>query len=81
MIWNKVGFVLASRQRVEVFLLLKEYKIVEEIKKNVKQTSVNSVKRILKDFEKEGLVKIDGSNVELTDLGKDVIAKVSRIKF
>ena len=81
MIWNKVGFVLASRQRVEVFLLLKEYKSVEEIKQKVKQTSINSVKRILKDFEKEGLVKIDGSNVELTDLGKDVIAKVSRIKF
>jgi len=35
MIWNKVGFVLASRQRVEVFLLLKEYKSVKRLSKRL----------------------------------------------
>uniref|UniRef100_A0A7V4KEY9 Transcriptional regulator n=1 Tax=Fervidobacterium pennivorans TaxID=93466 RepID=A0A7V4KEY9_FERPE len=81
MIWNKVGFVVASRQRTEVFLLLKECSNVEEIKQRVKQTSANGVKRILKDFAKEGLVVFDDSNVRLTELGKEVMEKVSQMRF
>lgn len=81
MIWNKVGFVVASRQRTEVFLLLRECSNVEEIKQRVKQTSANGVKRILKDFTKEGLIVLDNSNVRLTDLGKEVMEKISQMRF
>jgi len=81
MIWDKVGFVVASRQRIEVFLLLKECSNIEEIKQKVKQTSVNGVERILKDFAKEGLVVLDNSNVKLTELGKEVIEKISQMRF
>jgi len=81
MIWNKVGFVVASRQRTEVFLLLKECSNIEEIKQKVKQTSVNGVERILKDFAKEGLVVLDNSNVKLTELGKKVMEKISQMRF
>jgi len=81
MIWNKVGFVVASKQRIEVFLLLKECSNIEEIKQKVKQTSVNGVERILKDFAKEGLVVLDNSNVKLTELGKKVMEKISQMRF
>jgi len=81
MIWNKVGFVVASRQRIEVFLLLKGCSNVKEIKQKVKQTSANGVRRILKDFAKEGLVVLDDSNVRLTELGKEVMEKVSQMRF
>ena len=81
MIWNKVGFVVASKQRIEVFLLLKECSNIEEIKQKIKQTSVNGVERILRDFVKEGLVVLDNSNVRLTELGKEVMEKVSQMCF
>jgi len=81
MIWNKVGFVVASKQRIEVFLLLKECSNIEEIKQKIKQTSVNGVERILRDFVKEGLVVLDNSNVRLTELGKEVMEKVSEMRF
>jgi predicted methyltransferase len=38
----------------------------------VRATSLTGVRRILKDFEKEGLVRINGNKVELTEEGKKV---------
>jgi hypothetical protein len=49
MIWNKVSFVLASKQRTEVFRLAIENQTIEEIESKAKETK--NVKRILKDFE------------------------------
>jgi predicted transcriptional regulator len=72
MIWDKVGFVLASKQRREVFNLLKECRTIDEIELKVRITTFTGVKRILKDFEKEGLVRINGNKVELTEEGKKV---------
>jgi len=78
--WNKVGFVLASKQRTELFLLTKECKTVDEIELKVRITSFTGVKRILKDFEKEGLIKIEENKIELTKLGKEVIKEIISIK-
>ena len=76
MIWNKVGFVLASKQRTEVFRLAIENQTIEEIKSKVKETK--NVKRILKDFEREGLIKIEKEKIKLTKLGKEVAEKIPR---
>ena len=76
MIWNKVGFVLASRQRTEVFRLAIENQTIEEIKSKVKETK--NVERILKDFECEGLIKIEKEKIKLTKLGKEVAEKIPR---
>jgi len=72
MIWNKVGFVLSSRQRTEVFILIKNCVTIDEIEMKVRVTSFTGVKRILKDFEKEGLIRIHGNRVELTEEDKKV---------
>jgi len=79
MIWNKVGFVLASKQRTEVFRLAIENQTIEEIKSKVKETK--NVKRILKDFEREGLIKIEKEKIKLTKLGKRVAEKINRKIF
>jgi predicted transcriptional regulator len=76
MIWNKVGFVLSSRQRTEVFILAKNCETIDEIEMEVRVTSFTGVKRILKDFEKEGLVKVKENRVELTKKGENVYQKI-----
>jgi len=76
MIWNKVGFVISSKQRTEVFLLTKECKTINEIELKVRITSFTGVKRILKDFEKEGLVRVQENRVELTKEGENVYQKI-----
>jgi predicted methyltransferase len=76
MIWNKVGFVLASKQRTEVFRLAIENQTIKEIESKVKETK--NVKRILKDFEREGLIKIEKEKIELTKLGKRVAEKLTK---
>jgi predicted methyltransferase len=76
MIWNKVGFVLASKQRTEVSSLAIENQTIEEIESKVKETK--NVKRILKDFECEGLIKIEKGKIELTKLGRQVAEKIPK---
>jgi predicted transcriptional regulator len=76
MIWDKVGFVLASRQRQEIFKLIKECKTIKEIEGKAKIT--NNARRILKDFEKEGLIKVENVKVELTEIGKEVAKKLPK---
>jgi len=76
MVWDKVGFVLASKQRIEVFRLAIENQIIKEIESKAKNTK--NVKRILKDFEREGLIKIEKGKIELTKLGKQVAEKIPR---
>jgi len=76
MIWNKVGFVLASKQRTEVFHLAIENQTIEEIESKAKETK--NIKRILKDFEREGLIKIEKEKIELTKLGKQVAEKLPK---
>jgi predicted methyltransferase len=78
MIWNKVGFVLSSKQRTEVFQLVQQFNDIDQIELKVRITSFNGVKRILKDFEKEGLIKIEGNKVKLTKLGEEVKQKLPR---
>jgi len=39
-------------------------------------TSFTGVKRILKDFEKEGLVRVQENRVELTKEGENVYQKI-----
>jgi predicted methyltransferase len=80
MIWDKVGFVLASRQRREVFSLLKECGTIDEVELKVRITAFTGVKRILENFEKEGLIKIEENKIELTKLGKKVIKEIISIK-
>jgi predicted transcriptional regulator len=80
MIWNKVGFVLASKQRREVFSLLKECRTIDEVELKVRITAFTGVKRILKDFEKEGLIKIEGNTIKLTEEGKEVMEKIDNLK-
>jgi predicted transcriptional regulator len=75
MIWDKVGFVLASQQRLEIFRLIKDCKTIEGIKSKVVKTRFTQVKRILKDFSKENLVRIKNDKVELTALGRRVLEK------
>ncbi|MDT7859138.1 MAG: hypothetical protein RQ930_03835 [Candidatus Aenigmarchaeota archaeon] len=58
MIWDKVGFVLASKQRREVFSFLREFGTIGEVDLKIRITAFTGVKRILMDFEKEGLIKI-----------------------
>jgi predicted transcriptional regulator len=82
MIWDKVGFVLASKQRREVFRLLKECKTIDEIELKVRITAFTGVKRILRDFEKEGLIKIEGNKTELTEEGKEIMERIfNLLKF
>jgi predicted methyltransferase len=76
MIWNKVGFILASRQRIEVFRLAIESQTIEEIESKARETK--NIKRILKDFEHEGLIKIEKGKIKLTNLGKQVAEKIPR---
>jgi predicted methyltransferase len=76
MIWNKVGFVLASKQRTEVFRLAIENQTIEEIEGKAKETK--NVVRILKDFEREGLIKIEKEKIKLTKLGKQVAEKIPK---
>jgi predicted transcriptional regulator len=71
MIWNKVGFILASKQRIEVFRLAIENQTIEEIENKVKETK--NVRRILKDFEKEGLIKIKKDKIKLTKTGRKIL--------
>ena len=80
MIWDKVGFVLASKQRREVLSLLQQCKTIDEVELKVRITAFTGVKRILKDFEKEGLIKIEGNKVELTKIGKKVMKKIISTK-
>ena len=75
MIWDKFGFVLTSRQRREVFSLLKECGTIDEVELKVRITAFTGVKRILMDFEKKGLIRIEGNKIELTKLGKEVMEK------
>jgi predicted transcriptional regulator len=72
---------LASKQRREVLNLLKECRTIDEIELKVRITAFTGVKRILKDFEKEGLIKIEGNKVELTKIGKEVMKKLQFLKF
>jgi predicted transcriptional regulator len=72
MIWNKVGFVISSKQRTEVFILVKNCETIDEIELKVRITYFTGVKRILKNFEREGLIRIHGNRVELTKEGKKV---------
>jgi len=76
MIWNKLGFVLASKQRTEVFRLAIESQTIEEIESKAKETK--NIKRILKDFEREGLIKIEKEKIKLTKLGKQVAEKIPK---
>jgi predicted methyltransferase len=76
MIWDKVGFVLASKQRTEVFRLAIENQTIEEIESKAKETK--NVKRILKDFEREGLIKMEKGKIKLTNLGRQVAEKIPR---
>jgi len=76
MVWDKIGFVLASKQRTEVFRLAIENQTIEEIESKAKETK--NVKRILKDFEREGLIKIEKGKIELTKLGKQVADKIPK---
>ena len=76
MIWDKVGFVLASKQRTEVFRLAIENQTIEEIESKAKETK--NIKRILKDFEREGLIKIEKEKIELTNLGKQVAERLPK---
>jgi len=76
MIWDKAGFVLASKQRQEIFKLIEECKTIKEVESKAKITK--NVKRILKDFEKEGLIKIENGKIELTEIGKEVAKKLPR---
>jgi predicted methyltransferase len=78
MVWNKVGFVLASKQRTEVFQLIQQFNDIDQIELKVRITSFNGVKRILKDFEKEGLIKIEGNKVKLTKLGEEIKQKLPK---
>jgi len=71
MIWDKVGFVLASKQRTEVFLLAKENRTTKEIESKAKETK--NVKRILKDLKKQGLIEINKEKIELTKTGRKVL--------
>ena len=75
MIWNKVGFVISSKQRTEVFLLTKECKTIDEIELKVRITYFTGVKRILKDFEREGLIRTNGNRIRLQEEGKKIIKK------
>jgi predicted transcriptional regulator len=75
MIWNKVGFVISSKQRAEVFLLTKECKTIDEIELKVRITYFTGVKRILKDFEREGLIRTNGNRIRLQEEGKKIIKK------
>jgi predicted transcriptional regulator len=72
MIWDKLGFVLSSKQRTEVFILAKHCKTIDEIELKVRITSFTGVKRILKEFVKKGLIRINAGNVELTEMGNAV---------
>jgi len=76
MIWDKVGFVLASKQRTEVFRLAIKNQTIEEIESKAKETK--NVERILKDFEREGLIKIEKEKIKLTNLGKQVAERLPR---
>jgi predicted methyltransferase len=76
MIWNKVGFVLASKQRTEIFRLAIENQTIEEIESKARETK--NVERILKDFEREGLIKIEKGKVKITKLGKQVAEKIPK---
>ena len=78
-IWNKLGFILSSRQRIEVFHLVKECRTIKEVESRTKETKY--VKRILKDFENEGLLKIKDEKIELTNLGKKVMKKISEMRL
>jgi predicted methyltransferase len=78
MVWNKVGFVLSSKQRTEVFQLIQQFNDKDQIELKVRITSFRGVKRILKDFEKEGLIKIEGNKVKLTKLGEEVKQKLPK---
>lgn len=72
-VWNKIGFILASRQRTEVFRLIihnKNQKI-DGIEKKAKKTK--NVRRILKDFEKEGIVKISKDRIKLSKTGMKIL--------
>jgi predicted transcriptional regulator len=75
-IWSKAGFVLASEQRRETFKLIKECRTIDEIELKVRITAFTGVKRILKDFEKEGLIRIHVNRVELTKEGENVYQKI-----
>ena len=81
MIWDKVGFVSASKQRREVFILLREFGTIDEVELKVRITAFTGVKRILKDFEKEGLIKIEGNKIELTKMGKEVMKRICFLDF
>jgi predicted transcriptional regulator len=82
MIWDKVGFVLASKQRREVLSLLQQCKTIDEIELKVRITAFTGVKRILRDFEKEGLIKIEGNKIELTEEGKEIMERIfNLLKF
>jgi predicted transcriptional regulator len=82
MIWEKVGFVLASKQRREVFSLLKECGTIDEVELKVRITAFTVVKMILMDFEKEGLIKIEGNKIELTKMGEEIMKIVfNSLKF
>jgi predicted transcriptional regulator len=74
--WNKVGFVLSSRQRTEVFILVKNCETIYEIEMKVRVTFFTGVKRILKDFEREDLIRIHGNRVELTEEGENVYQRI-----
>jgi predicted transcriptional regulator len=70
---------LASRQRREVFSLLKECETIDEVEPKVRITAFTGVKRTLKDFEKEGLVRINGNKVELIEEGKKVYENLPKL--
>jgi predicted methyltransferase len=71
MIWNKVGFVIASQQRQEIFRLILECKSVKEIESKARITK--NVRRMLRDFEREGLIKVKNEKIEITEIGRRVL--------
>jgi predicted methyltransferase len=80
-VWNKIGFILASIQRTEVFRLIihNQNQKIDEIEKKAKKTK--NVWRILKDFEKEGLVKISKDRIELTRTGMKILKLLEKGHF
>lgn len=72
---------LASKQRREVLSLLQQCKTIDEVELKVRVTVFTGVKRILKDFEKDGLIKIGGNKIELTKMGKEVMKKITTLKY
>jgi predicted transcriptional regulator len=80
-VWNKIGFILASSQRTEVFRLIihNQNQKIDEIEKKAKKTK--NVRRILKDFDNEGIVKINKDRIKLSKTGMKILKLLEKGHF